>query len=164
MRACAVFVLWATTTLTLPAQTFKTLHNFDNTDAALPRDDLGAGQRREFLRDNPERRKYCLQLGLWHGFQNQSKWLADRVQLRRDKRIAALRGFGPSRQRGLLRCNNRWRGLQWRHGLKFTPNGGLITLYSFNPNTGYGPQGAGSWPALWHDLQDNSEGQVHEAA
>jgi uncharacterized repeat protein (TIGR03803 family) len=37
MRACAVFVLWATTTLTLPAQTFKTLHNFDNTDAALPR-------------------------------------------------------------------------------------------------------------------------------
>ena len=34
MRACALFVLWATTTLTLPAQTFKTLHNFDNTDAA----------------------------------------------------------------------------------------------------------------------------------
>jgi uncharacterized repeat protein (TIGR03803 family) len=24
---------------------------------------------------------------------------------------------------------------------KLTPNGGLITLYSFNPNTGYGPQG-----------------------
>src|ERR1022692_1754928 len=36
MRACAVFVLWAATTMTLPAQTFKTLHNFDNTDAALP--------------------------------------------------------------------------------------------------------------------------------
>jgi hypothetical protein len=42
--------------LTLPAQTLKTMHNFDNTDAALPWDDAGAGQRREFLRDNPERR------------------------------------------------------------------------------------------------------------
>ena len=36
MRASALFVLWATTTLTLPAQTFKPLHSFDNTDAALP--------------------------------------------------------------------------------------------------------------------------------
>ena len=36
VRACALFLLWATTTVTLPAQTFKTLHNFDNTDAALP--------------------------------------------------------------------------------------------------------------------------------
>src|ERR1700674_3683287 len=36
MRACALFVLWATTTVALPAQTFKTLHSFDNTDAAFP--------------------------------------------------------------------------------------------------------------------------------
>src|SRR5271154_712857 len=36
MRTCALFVLWATTAVTLPAQTFKTLHNFNNTDASLP--------------------------------------------------------------------------------------------------------------------------------
>ena len=36
VKACALFVLWATTAVTLPAQTFKTLQNFDNTDAALP--------------------------------------------------------------------------------------------------------------------------------
>jgi uncharacterized repeat protein (TIGR03803 family) len=36
MRACALFVLWATTAVTLPAQTFKTLHSFDNTDGAFP--------------------------------------------------------------------------------------------------------------------------------
>src|ERR1700730_4953829 len=35
-RACALFVLWATTTVILPAQTFKSLHSFDNTDAAFP--------------------------------------------------------------------------------------------------------------------------------
>jgi len=36
MRACALFVLWATTTVTLPAQTFKSLDSFDNTNAAAP--------------------------------------------------------------------------------------------------------------------------------
>jgi uncharacterized repeat protein (TIGR03803 family) len=36
VRACALFVLWATTAVTLPAQTFKTLHSFDNTDGAFP--------------------------------------------------------------------------------------------------------------------------------
>jgi uncharacterized repeat protein (TIGR03803 family) len=36
MRACALFVLWATTAVTLPAQTLKTLHSFDNTDGAFP--------------------------------------------------------------------------------------------------------------------------------
>jgi uncharacterized repeat protein (TIGR03803 family) len=38
MRACALFVLWATTTVTLPAQTFKSLHSFVNTDGAFPWD------------------------------------------------------------------------------------------------------------------------------
>src|SRR5580704_16127664 len=36
MRATALFVLWAATTMTLSAQTFKSLKSFDNTDAALP--------------------------------------------------------------------------------------------------------------------------------
>jgi uncharacterized repeat protein (TIGR03803 family) len=36
MRACALFLLWATTAVALPAQTFKTLHSFDNTDGSYP--------------------------------------------------------------------------------------------------------------------------------
>src|ERR1700686_4056181 len=36
VRASALFLYMSTTAVTLPAQTFKTLHNFDNTDAALP--------------------------------------------------------------------------------------------------------------------------------
>src|ERR1035441_3242657 len=36
MRACGVFLLWATTAITLPAQTFTTLHSFDGTDGAAP--------------------------------------------------------------------------------------------------------------------------------
>jgi len=36
LRACALFVVWATTAVTMPAQTFKTIHNFDSTDGAFP--------------------------------------------------------------------------------------------------------------------------------
>jgi len=35
-RACAAFVLCAATAITLPAQTFKTLHSFDSTDGSEP--------------------------------------------------------------------------------------------------------------------------------
>jgi uncharacterized repeat protein (TIGR03803 family) len=35
-RAGALFLLWAATAVALPAQTFKTLHNFDETDGAYP--------------------------------------------------------------------------------------------------------------------------------
>jgi uncharacterized repeat protein (TIGR03803 family) len=38
LRACALFVLSATTAVTLPAQTFKSLHSFVNTDGAFPWD------------------------------------------------------------------------------------------------------------------------------
>ena len=38
LRACALFVLWATTAVTLPAQTFKTLHSLVKTDGAFPWD------------------------------------------------------------------------------------------------------------------------------
>jgi uncharacterized repeat protein (TIGR03803 family) len=35
-RACAVCVLYATTAIALPAQTFTTLHSFDGTDGESP--------------------------------------------------------------------------------------------------------------------------------
>jgi uncharacterized repeat protein (TIGR03803 family) len=35
-RACAFFVLLATAAVSLPAQTFKTVHSFDNTDGEYP--------------------------------------------------------------------------------------------------------------------------------
>jgi uncharacterized repeat protein (TIGR03803 family) len=34
MRACGIFLFWATTAVALPAQTFTTLHSFDYTDGA----------------------------------------------------------------------------------------------------------------------------------
>jgi uncharacterized repeat protein (TIGR03803 family) len=36
MRACGVSLLWATTAVALPAQTFTTLHSFNGTDGANP--------------------------------------------------------------------------------------------------------------------------------
>jgi uncharacterized repeat protein (TIGR03803 family) len=36
MRACGVLLLWATTAVALPAQTFTTLHTFDLTDGQYP--------------------------------------------------------------------------------------------------------------------------------
>jgi uncharacterized repeat protein (TIGR03803 family) len=36
MRACGVLLLWATTAIALPAQTFTTLHSFDSTDGYEP--------------------------------------------------------------------------------------------------------------------------------
>jgi uncharacterized repeat protein (TIGR03803 family) len=36
MRVCGVLLLWATAAIVLPAQTFTTLHSFDNTDGNLP--------------------------------------------------------------------------------------------------------------------------------
>jgi len=35
-KACGVFLLWATTAIVLPAQTFTTLHNFDGSDGSGP--------------------------------------------------------------------------------------------------------------------------------
>jgi uncharacterized repeat protein (TIGR03803 family) len=36
MRACAVFLLWGTAAVALPAQTFTTLHSFDGKDGSRP--------------------------------------------------------------------------------------------------------------------------------
>ncbi len=36
MRACTLFLLWATTAIALPAQTFTKLQSFDGTDGANP--------------------------------------------------------------------------------------------------------------------------------
>jgi hypothetical protein len=43
MRACGIFLLWATTAVVLPAQTFKTLHSFDVTDGQYPEAGLVQG-------------------------------------------------------------------------------------------------------------------------
>ena len=36
IKACSIFLLWATTAIALPAQTLTTLYSFDGTDGALP--------------------------------------------------------------------------------------------------------------------------------
>ena len=48
MKACGIFLLWAATAAALPAQTFTTLHSFDNTDGGFPRAGLVQGTNGDF--------------------------------------------------------------------------------------------------------------------
>jgi hypothetical protein len=51
MRACALFLLWATMAIALPAQTFKSLHSFDEPDGAAPPCWVGPSHQWELLWD-----------------------------------------------------------------------------------------------------------------
>jgi uncharacterized repeat protein (TIGR03803 family) len=48
MRACGIFLLWATAAVALPAQTFTTLHSFANTNGASPWAALVQGTNGDF--------------------------------------------------------------------------------------------------------------------
>src|ERR1700683_3994887 len=47
MKACGIFLLWATTAVALHGQTFTTLHNFAGTDGSLPLGGLVQGSNRD---------------------------------------------------------------------------------------------------------------------
>ena len=141
MRACALFLLWATTTVTLPAQTFKTLHNFDNTDAALPWATLVQGNDGNFYGTTQNGGSTACTLGCGTVF-----------RITPNGKLTTFNFDGTHGSQpfaGLVQAaNGDFYGVTIAGGaysggtvFKFTPNGGLITLYSFNPNTGYGPQG-----------------------
>jgi uncharacterized repeat protein (TIGR03803 family) len=141
MRACALFVLWATTTVTLPAQTFKTLHNFDNTDAALPWATLVQGNDGNFYGTTQNGGNTACALGCGTIFKITPNGKLTTFSFDGTNGSQPIAGLVQS-------ANGDFYGVTTTGGannagtvFKFTPNGGLTTLYSFNPNTGYGPLG-----------------------
>jgi uncharacterized repeat protein (TIGR03803 family) len=141
VRACALFLLWATTAVTLPAQTFKSLDSFDNTDAALPWATLVQGSDGNFYGTTQNGGNTACTLGCGAIFKitpngkvttfdfdgtNGSQPYAGLVQAA-DGDFYGVTTSGGANDAGTV--------------FKFTPNGGLTTLYSFAVSTGYGPLG-----------------------
>src|SRR5271170_7906045 len=141
LRACALFVLWATTTVTLPAQTFKILTSFDNTDAALPWATLVQGNDGNFYGTTQNGGNTACALGCGTIFK-----IAPNGNLTSFS-FNGTNGSDPIA--GLVQAaNGDFYGVTTSGGandvgtvFKFTPNGGLTTLYSFSTDTGYGALG-----------------------
>ena len=140
MRACALFLLWATTTVTLPAQTFKSLDSFDNTDAAFPWATLVQGNDGNFYGTTQNGGNTACSSGCGTIFRITPNGKLTTFS------FDGTNGNGPIA--GLVQAaNGDFYGVSGggANGLgtvfKFTPNGGLTTLYSFSANTGYGPIG-----------------------
>jgi len=141
MRACALFALWAATTVTLPAQTFKTLHNFDNTHGAFPWATLVQGNDGNFYGTTQNGGNTACDLGCGTIF-----------KITPNGKLTTFKFNGTNGSQpyaGLVQtANGDFYGVTTSGGadnlgtvFKFTPNGGLTTLYSFNANTGYSPVG-----------------------
>src|SRR5580698_11283446 len=139
MRACALFVLWATTTMTLPAQTFKSLNSFDNTDAALPWATLVQASDGNFYGTTQNGGNTACALGCGTIF-----------KITPTGKLTTFNFDGTNGSQpiaGLVQAaNGDFYGVTTTGGVnnlgtvfKFTPNGGLTTLYSFDANTGYSP-------------------------
>ena len=141
MRACALFVLWATTAVTLPAQTFESLKSFDNTDGALPWATLVQGDDGNFYGTTQNGGNTACDLGCGTIFEITSIGKVTTFN------FDGTNGSQPFA--GLVQAaNGDFYGVTTTGGaydlgtvFKFTPKGGLTTLYSFSANTGYGPQG-----------------------
>jgi uncharacterized repeat protein (TIGR03803 family) len=141
MRACALFVLWATTTVTLPAQTFKSLKSFDNTNAAFPWATLVQANDGNFYGTTQNGGNTACTLGCGTIF-----------KITPNGKLTTFSFDGTNGSQpfaGLVQtANGDFYGVTTTGGandagtvFKFTPNGGLITLYSFNVSTGYSPLG-----------------------
>jgi uncharacterized repeat protein (TIGR03803 family) len=142
MRACALFVLWATTAVTLPAQTFKSLDSFDNTNAAFPWATLIQGNDGNFYGTTQNGGNTACALGCGTIF---------RITPNGKLTTFSFDGTNGSQPfAGLVQAaNGDFYGLTTAGGandlgtvFKFTPNGGLTTLYSFAADTGYSPIGS----------------------
>ena len=141
MRACALFVLWATTTVTLPAQTFKSLDSFGNTDAAFPWATLVQANDGNFYGTTQNGGNTACTSGCGTIF-----------RIAPNGKVTTFNFDGTNGSQpiaGLVQAaNGDFYGVTTTGGandagtvFKFTPKGGLITLYSFAANTGYGPLG-----------------------
>jgi len=141
MRACALFVLWATTTVTLPAQTFKSLKSFDNTAGAFPWATLVQGNDGNFYGTTQNGGNTACTSGCGTVF---------RITPNGQLTSFSFDGTNGSQPyAGLVQASDGYfYGVTTSGGVnnlgtvfKFTPSGGLTTLYSFNANTGYAPLG-----------------------
>jgi uncharacterized repeat protein (TIGR03803 family) len=141
MRACALFVLLATTAVTLHAQTFKALRSFDNTDAALPWATLVQGNDGNFYGTTQNGGNTACTLGCGTIF-----------KITPSGKLTTFNFDGTNGSQpiaGLVQdANGAFYGVTTSGGtydlgtvFKFTPNGGLTTLYSFSADTGYAPLG-----------------------
>ena len=141
MRACALFVLWATTTVTLPAQTFKSLKSFDNTNAAFPWATLVQANDGNFYGTTQNGGNTACTLGCGTIF-----------KITPNGKLTTFSFDGTNGSQpfaGLVQtANGDFYGVTTTGGandagtvFKFTPNGGLITMYSFNVSTGFSPLG-----------------------
>jgi uncharacterized repeat protein (TIGR03803 family) len=141
MRACALFVVWAATTMTLSAQTFKSLDSFDNTDAAFPWATLIQGNDGNFYGTTQNGGNTACDLGCGTIF-----------KITPNGKLTTFKFNGTNGSQpyaGLVQvANGDFYGVTTEGGasdlgtvFKFTPKGGIITLYSFAANTGYSPLG-----------------------
>jgi len=141
MRACAFFVLWAMTAVTLPAQTFKMLHSFDNTDAALPWATMVQGSDGNFYGTTQNGGNPACSLGCGTIFKITPKG-----------KVTAFNFDGTNGSEpiaGLVQAaNGEFYGVTTSGGtfglgtvFKFTPHHGITTLYSFSADFGYGALG-----------------------
>ena len=141
LRACALIVLWATTAVTLPAQTFKSLHSFVNTDGAFPWATLVQASDGNFYGTTQNGGNTACALGCGTIF---------RITPSGKLTTFSFDGTNGSQPfAGLVQvANGDFYGVTTTGGadnlgtvFKFTPNGGLTTLYSFAADTGYSPLG-----------------------
>jgi uncharacterized repeat protein (TIGR03803 family) len=140
MRACALLVLWATTTVTLPAQTFKSLDSFHSTNAAFPWATLVQASDGNFYGTTQNGGNTACTSGC-----------GTVVKIAPDGKLTTYsfdgtNGNGPIA--GLVQAaNGDFYGVSGGGAngfgtvFKFTPKAGLTTLHNFNGTDGNGPTG-----------------------
>ena len=127
--------------LPCPHKTFKTLHNFNNTDAALPWATMVQGNDGNFYGTTQNGGNPVCDLGCGTIF-----------KITPNGKLTTFKFDGTNGSQpiaGLVQtANGDFYGVTTSGGayalgtvFKFTPNGGLTTLYSFSSNTGYGALG-----------------------
>jgi uncharacterized repeat protein (TIGR03803 family) len=129
------------TTATLPAQTFKTMHNFDNTDAAYPWATLVQGNDGNLYGTTQNGGNTACTSGCGTVFEITPAGKLTTFS------FDGTNGSQP--YAGLVQtANGDFYGVTTSGGandagtvFKFTLKGGLTTLYSFSVDTGYGPIG-----------------------
>ena len=140
VRACALFVLWATTTMTLPAQTFKSLDSFDNTNAAFPWPTLLQASDGNFYGTTQNGGNTACPSGCGTIFEITPTGKLNTFN------FDGTNGNGPLA--GLVQAaNGDFYGVAgggtngFGTVFKFTPKSGLTTLHNFNGTDGNGPTG-----------------------
>jgi uncharacterized repeat protein (TIGR03803 family) len=140
IRACALLVLWATTTVTLPAQTFKSLDSFHSTNAAFPWATLVQASDGNFYGTTQNGGNTACTSGCGTVFK-----IAPDGKLTTYS-FDGANGNGPLA--GLVQAaNGEFYGVAgggangYGTVFKFTPKAGLTTLHDFNGTDGNGPTG-----------------------